>query len=134
MGQISPNLEFLAVGKSTEDGWNHFSGFIWKYWWKGIRKKDKANDLSCYNHVVSHPSSVMMRFSIAANGDSNLHFYRDTINAQDYMHLLNMNLQPSVLRLFGRKRYLFQHNNRRPHTAKITQTYLKSNVSKVKRI
>ena len=111
-----------------------FSGFIWKYWPKVIRKKDKANDPSFYNHVVCHPSSVMMWLSIAANGDFILHFCRDMINAQDYMHLLNMNLQPSVLRLYGRKRYLFQHNNRRPRTAKITQTYLKSNVSKGKRI
>ena len=37
-----------------------------------------------------------------------------------------MNLQPSVQRLFGRKRYLFQQDNPRPHTAKLTQTWLKS--------
>ena len=117
--------------------WTNEPIFKVSYWYVGRKvfiKKDKANDPSFYNHVVCHPSSVMMWLSIAANGDFILHFCRDMINAQDYMHLLNMNLQPSVLRLFGRKRYLFQHNNRRPHTAKITQTYLKSNVSKVKRI
>ena len=93
---------------------------------KVIRKKDEANDPSCYNHVVSHPSSVMVWRSIAPEGDDNLHFCRDTINAQDYIHLLNINLQPSVQRLFGRKRYLFQHDNPRPHTAKLTQTWLMS--------
>ena len=48
---------------------------------KVIRKKDEANDPSCYNHVVSHPSSLIVWDGIAANGDSNLRFYRNTINA-----------------------------------------------------
>ena len=86
---------------------------------KVIRKKDEANDLTCYNHVVSHPNSARVRGCIAANGDGNLHFYRD---AQNYIHILNMNLQLSVQPLFGRKRYLFQRDNPRPHTAKVTQT------------
>ena len=37
-----------------------------------------------------------------------------------------MNLQPSVQRLFGRKRDLFQQDNLRPHAAKLTQTWLRS--------
>ena len=63
---------------------------------KVIRKKDEANDPSCYNHVISHPNSVMMWDCIAANGAGNLNFCRDTIKAQDYIHFLNMNLRPSA--------------------------------------
>ena len=74
---------------------------------KVIRKKDEANNPYSYNHMVSHPSSVMVWGSIAVNGNVNLHFFRDTLNAQDYIHILIMNLQLSVQRLSGRKRYLF---------------------------
>ena len=37
-----------------------------------------------------------------------------------------MNLQPLVQRLFGRKRYLFQQDNPRPDTSKLTQMWLRS--------
>ena len=55
---------------------------------KVIRKMDEANDKSCYNCVVSHPSSVKMRGCIAANGDGNLHFCRVMKNIQDYIHFI----------------------------------------------
>ena len=70
---------------------------------KVSRNKDETKDHSCYNHVVSNPSCVMVWGCTAANMDGNLHSCRDTINAQHYMHILNMNLQPSVQRLFYRK-------------------------------
>ena len=37
-----------------------------------------------------------------------------------------MNLRPSVQQLFGRKLYLFQQDNTRPHTAKLTLKWLSS--------
>ena len=62
---------------------------------KVFKKKDKANDPPSYNRVVSHSSSVKVWGCKAANGDANLHFDKDSINAQDYMHILNMNLRPT---------------------------------------
>ena len=97
--------------------WTNEPIFKVSYWYVGRKvfiKKDKANDPSCYNCVVSHSSSVKVWGCIAANGDGNLHFSRDSENAQDYIHILNMNLRPTwilheyVQKLFGRKRYLFQ--------------------------
>ena len=54
------------------------SGLVENIGRKVNRKKDEANDPSCYNHVVSHPSSVKVWGFIAANGDGNLYFCRDT--------------------------------------------------------
>ena len=48
-----------------------------------IRKKDEASYPFCYNRMVSHPSFVTVWSCIAGNGDGNLHFCRDMINAQD---------------------------------------------------
>ncbi|GBM27705.1 Transposable element Tcb1 transposase [Araneus ventricosus] len=63
---------------------------------------------------------------LAANGFGNLHFCNGTIKAPDYIHVLEVNLRPSLQRLFGRKRYLFQQDNARPHTAEITKTWLRT--------
>ncbi|GBN66773.1 Transposable element Tcb1 transposase [Araneus ventricosus] len=63
---------------------------------------------------------------LAANGVGNLHFCTGTIKAPDYIRVLEVNLRPSVQRLFGRKRYIFQQDNARPHTAKITKTWLRT--------
>ncbi|GBM65870.1 hypothetical protein AVEN_238808-1 [Araneus ventricosus] len=88
---------------------------------KVIRKKDEANDPSCYKRVVLKATSVMVWGCLEENGVGNLHFCTGTINAVDYIRVLEVNLCPSVQRLFGRKRYIFQQDNARPHTAKITK-------------
>ena len=93
---------------------------------KIIRKKDETNDHSCYNHVISNPSCVMMQVWTTANMDGNLHFCSDIINVHHYIRIFNMNLQPSVQRLFGRKRYLFQQDNPQPFIGKLTRTWLMS--------
>ncbi|GBN28983.1 hypothetical protein AVEN_796-1 [Araneus ventricosus] len=92
---------------------------------KVIRKKDEENDPSCYKRVVLKASSVMVWSCLAENGTDNLQFCTGTIKAPDYILVLEVNLRPSVQRLFGRKRYLFQQNSRR-HTAKITKTWLRT--------
>ncbi|GBM86226.1 hypothetical protein AVEN_143871-1 [Araneus ventricosus] len=91
---------------------------------KVIRKKDEANDPFCYKRVVLKASSVMVWGCLASNGVGNLHFCTGAIKAPDYIFVLEVNLRPSVQRLFGRKRYIFQQDNSRPHTAKITKLYL----------
>ncbi|GBL83171.1 hypothetical protein AVEN_165376-1 [Araneus ventricosus] len=50
---------------------------------KVIRKKDEANDPSCYKRVVLKASSVMVWGCLAANGVGNLHFCTGTIKATD---------------------------------------------------
>ncbi|GBM15983.1 Transposable element Tcb1 transposase [Araneus ventricosus] len=91
---------------------------------KVIRKKDEANDPSCYKRVVLKASSVMIWGCFAANGVANLHFCTGTIKAADYIRALEVNLRPSVQRLLGRKLYNIFQDNVRPHTAKITRTWL----------
>ncbi|GBN48905.1 Transposable element Tcb1 transposase [Araneus ventricosus] len=93
---------------------------------KVIRKKDAANDPSCYKSVVLKESSVIVWGCLAANGVGNLHFYTGTIKAPDYIRVLEVNLRPPVQRLFDTKRYIFQQDNARPHTAKITKTWLRT--------
>ncbi|GBL97309.1 hypothetical protein AVEN_84995-1 [Araneus ventricosus] len=73
-----------------------------------IRKKDEANDRSCYKRVVLKASSVMVWGCLAANEVGNLQFCTGTIKAPNYIRVLKVNLRPSVHRLFGRKRYIFQ--------------------------
>ncbi|GBL81264.1 hypothetical protein AVEN_143589-1 [Araneus ventricosus] len=55
----------------------------------------------------------------------NHYFQTQSATAPDYILVLEVNLRPSVQRMFGRKRYLFQQDNARPHTAKITKTWLR---------
>ncbi|GBL78501.1 Transposable element Tcb1 transposase [Araneus ventricosus] len=93
---------------------------------KVIRKKDEANDPFCYKRVIHKASSVMVWGCLAANGVGNLHFCTGTIKASDYIRVLEVNLRPSVQRLFGRKRYIFRQDNARPHAAKITKTWLRT--------
>ncbi|GBL73702.1 hypothetical protein AVEN_230693-1 [Araneus ventricosus] len=45
---------------------------------------------------------------------------------QSYIRVLELNIRPSVQRLLCRKLYLFQQDNARPHTAKITKTWLRT--------
>ncbi|GBN01458.1 Transposable element Tcb1 transposase [Araneus ventricosus] len=89
---------------------------------KAIRKKYEANDLSCYKGVVNKASSMIVWGCLAANVVGSLYFYTGTIKAPDSKSVLEVNLRKSVQRLFGRKRYIFQQDNPRPHTAKITLT------------
>ncbi|GBO37853.1 Transposable element Tc1 transposase, partial [Araneus ventricosus] len=89
---------------------------------KVIRKTYEANGPSCYKGVVHKASSVIGWGFLAANGVGNLHFFTGTIKVPDSIRVLEVNLRPSVQRLFGRKRYLFQQDNARSHTAKITRT------------
>ncbi|GBL89057.1 hypothetical protein AVEN_255198-1 [Araneus ventricosus] len=63
---------------------------------------------------------------LAANGLGNLNFCNGPIKAPDYIRILEVNLRPSLQRLFGRKLYFFQQDNARPHTAKITKTWLRT--------
>ncbi|GBN27403.1 hypothetical protein AVEN_183714-1 [Araneus ventricosus] len=86
----------------------------------------KQSDLFCYKRVVLKASSVMLWGCLAANGIGNLQFCTGAIKAPDYIRVLEVNLRSSVQRLFGRKRNLFQQNNARPHTTKITKTWLRT--------
>ncbi|GBM53114.1 hypothetical protein AVEN_130768-1 [Araneus ventricosus] len=63
---------------------------------------------------------------LVAKGVGNLHFFTGTIKAPDYIRVLEVNLRPSVQRLFGRRRYLFHQDKARPHTAKIKKTWLRT--------
>ncbi|GBO06682.1 Transposable element Tcb1 transposase [Araneus ventricosus] len=65
---------------------------------------------------------MMVWGCLAANGVGNFHFCTGTIKTPDSIRVLELNLRPPVQRLFGRKRYLFQQDNPRSHTAKITRT------------
>ncbi|GBN39683.1 Transposable element Tc1 transposase [Araneus ventricosus] len=93
---------------------------------KVIRKKDGANDPSYYKRLVYKASSVMVWGCLAANGVGNLNFCAGTIKALDYIRALEVNLRPSVQRLFDRKRYIFQQDDAKSHTAKITQIWLRT--------
>ncbi|GBO00892.1 hypothetical protein AVEN_181191-1 [Araneus ventricosus] len=124
-----PNLTSDGLHLSGNVLWTHESIFevlCGKIGRKVIRKKDEANDPSCYKRVVFEASFVMVWGCLAANGVDNLHFCTGTIKAPDYIRVRDVNLGSSVQRLFDRKRYLFQQDDARPHTAQITKTWLRT--------
>lgn len=93
---------------------------------KVIRTKDEADDPSCYGARIQKPSSVMVWGCMAASGVGDLHFCDGTVKAQDYIAILEEHLQRSKRKLFGCRPSIYQQDNARPHTARITTAWFRS--------
>ncbi len=58
-------------------------------------------------------------------GMGSLHIWKDTINAEMYIQVLEQHMLPSRRCLFQGRPCIFQHDNARPHTASITKSWLR---------
>ena len=63
---------------------------------------------------------------ISAQGMGNLHICEGTINAERYIQVLEQHMLPSKQRLFHGRPCLFQQDNAKPHSARVTTAWLRS--------
>lgn len=89
-----------------------------------ICRKEEQNEAKCYARRVQKPASVMVWGCMTASGVGPLHVCEGIVNAHAYTRILERHL-PTVRRhLFHRRRLIFQHDNARPHTARLTREWL----------
>lgn len=91
-----------------------------------LRTKEEKNHPDCYRRKVQKPASVMVWGCISAQGMGNLHICEGTINAERYIQVLEQHMLPSKRRLFHGRPCLFQQDNAKPHSARVTTAWLRS--------
>uniref|UniRef100_A0AAR2J4N9 Tc1-like transposase DDE domain-containing protein n=1 Tax=Pygocentrus nattereri TaxID=42514 RepID=A0AAR2J4N9_PYGNA len=89
----------------------------------GQRRKDCPD---CYQRKVQKPASLMVWGYVSAHGMGNLHICEGTINAERYIQVLEQHMLPSKQRLFQGRPCLFQQDNAKPHSARVTTAWLHS--------
>ncbi len=89
----------------------------------GPKKKRIIPD--CYQQQVQKPGSVMVWGCVSALGKGNLHFCDGTINAEKYIEIWSNNMLPSRRHLFQGRPCIFQQDNAKPHSAHITNSWLR---------
>lgn len=77
--------------------------------------------------LVKHSASVSVWGGISANGTTNLHFYKGTINTNKYLEILKK-MKPEAEALFGDHHWTFQHDGASAHKSKKTNAWLENNV------
>ncbi len=90
-----------------------------------LRTKEEKDHPDCYQQQVQKPGSVMVWGCVSALGKGNLHFCDGTINAEKYIEILEHNMLPSRRHLFQGRPCIFQQDNAKPHSARITKSWLR---------
>ena len=99
------------------------SGFFGRNGRCVLRTKYEKDHPDCYQQQVQKPGSVMVWGCVSALGKGNLHFCDGSINAEQYIEILEQLLLPSR-RLLFRHLCIFQQDNAKPHSAHITKAWL----------
>ena len=68
--------------------------------------------------------------AIPANRVFEPYYFEDTVNQHNYLEMLKNYFWPKVLKTAEYKKYYFQQDGARPHTAKTVQTWLKDQFGK----
>ena len=68
--------------------------------------------------------------AISANRVFGPYYFEDTVNQHNYLEMLKNYFWPKVLKTAEYKKYYFQQDGARPHTAKTVQTWLKDQFGK----
>uniref|UniRef100_A0A9J7XCR1 Paired domain-containing protein n=1 Tax=Cyprinus carpio carpio TaxID=630221 RepID=A0A9J7XCR1_CYPCA len=89
-----------------------------------MRTKEDKDNPSCYQRSVQKPASLMVWGCMSACGMGSLLIWKDTINAERYIQVLEKHILPSRRCLFQGRPCIFQHDNARPHTASVTTSSL----------
>ena len=90
-----------------------------------IRTREDKDNPSCYQRSVQKPASLMVWGCMSACGMGSLHVWKGTINAENYVQVLEQHMLPSRRHLFQGRPCLFQQDNARPHSAAITTSWLR---------
>lgn len=92
-----------------------------------LRTKVEKDHPDCYQQQVQKPGSVMVWGWVSATGKGNLHFCDGTINAEKYIKILEQHMLPSRRCLFQGRPCIFQQDNAKPHSAHLTEAWLRTN-------
>ena len=91
-----------------------------------LRTKEEKDHPDCYGRKVQKPASVMVWGCVSASGMGNLQICEGTINAERYIQVLEQHMLPSKQCLFHGRPCLFQQDNAKPHSARLTTAWLRS--------
>ena len=73
---------------------------------------------------------ILVWCAISANRVFGPYYFEDTVNQHNYLEMLKNYFWPKVLKTAEYKKYYFQQDGARPHTAKTVQTWLKDQFGK----
>jgi len=86
--------------------------------------KEERDNQACYQHSVQKPAFLMVWEYICAFGTVNVHIWKDTINAEWYIQVLEQHMLPSKQWLFQGSPCIFEQNNANPQTASVATIWL----------
>ena len=69
-------------------------------------------------------TKILVWCAISANRVFGPYYFEDTVNQHNYLEMLKYFFWPKVLRTAEYKKYYFQQDGARPHTAMTLQTWL----------
>ena len=72
-----------------------------------------------------YDQKILVWCAISANRVFGPYYFEDTVNQHNYLEMLKNYFWPKVLKTAEYKKYYFQQDGARPHTAKTVQTWLK---------
>uniref|UniRef100_A0AAY5L4N0 Tc1-like transposase DDE domain-containing protein n=1 Tax=Esox lucius TaxID=8010 RepID=A0AAY5L4N0_ESOLU len=76
--------------------------------------------MACFQHTVKKPASMMVWGCISTYGMGDFHICEGTINAEEYIQVLEQHMVPSRIHIFQERSRLFQQDNVKPHSACMT--------------
>ena len=89
-------------------------------------EKEEKDHPDCYQYKVLKPASVMVWGCVSAHGIGNLPICEGYINAEMFIQVLEQHMLPCKQRLFQGRPCLFQQNNAKPHSQRVTTAWLRS--------
>ena len=89
-----------------------------------LQMKEERDHPGCYQLTVQKPASLMVCGCISAYGVRSLYIWKDTIDAKEYIEVLEEHMLPYRRRLCQGRPCIFQQDNAKPHTASITTAWL----------
>lgn len=118
-----------GLGKWKKVLWSDESPYVLRYngrervW---VFDDDFRYDTRLLRGTVKHDKKIMVWGCFSWWGCGDLFRVRGIMKATNYKQILIHHMVPSAKRLFGRKKWIFQHDNDPKHTAKIIKAYMKN--------
>ncbi|GFX72811.1 transposable element Tcb1 transposase [Trichonephila clavipes] len=79
----------------------------------------------CLQPTIKYPIKVMVWGCMSSHGVGRLHIVSGTVNAMDYIEVLQNKLLPTARDLFGNQSWIFQEDNAPCNRAKVVQKWFK---------
>lgn len=90
-----------------------------------LRTREEANNPECFRRCVQKPGSICVWGCFASKGVGPLHVVNGTVTGEAYVNILQQHLPTARRTLFHNKGYVFQQDNARPHTARVTSAWIR---------